>query len=263
MPPHPGQPAVELREASAGYPRRPVLRQLTALVPQSAVTVVVGPNGSGKSTLLSVLAGVLPLTGGRIERAHSSRPGFVVQRSAVPDTLPLTVRDTVAMGRWAHRGPWKRLGAHDRSVVEHCMDRLGIAALAGRQLGELSGGQRQRALVAQGLAQQADLFLLDEPTTGLDVRAKEHILGALDASAAEGVTVVQATHDLGAAREADHCLLLRDGRLMAAGRPDAVLTAGALQQVWDFPLPSVDPAADSAADLAAGAADERPGEVTA
>ncbi|MDJ1132176.1 zinc ABC transporter ATP-binding protein AztA [Streptomyces iconiensis] len=239
MPPPPEQQAVELRSAEAGYPLRPVLRQLTASVPQSAITAVVGPNGSGKSTLLSVLAGVLPLTAGTMERAHTSRPGFVLQRSAVSDTFPLTVRDTVTMGRWAHRGPWRRLTSHDRSVVERCMDRLGISDLAGRQLGELSGGQRQRALVAQGLAQEAGLFLLDEPTTGLDIRAKEGILAVLDGAAADGVTVVQATHDLVAARQADHCLLLRDGRLVAQGAPDVVLTDEALRHIWDFPVAAV------------------------
>ncbi|GAA2613349.1 zinc ABC transporter ATP-binding protein AztA [Streptomyces axinellae] len=215
-----------------------MLRQLDAAVPQSALTAVVGPNGSGKSTLLSVLAGVLPLAAGSVVRAHSARPALVLQRSAVPDALPLTVRDTVTMGRWAHRGPWRRLNAEDRSVVAHCMERLGISELAGRQLAELSGGQRQRALVAQGLAQESDLFLLDEPATGLDAHAKESILTVLDEVVAQGVTVVQATHDLAAARQADHCLLLRDGHLVARGTPEAVLTEGMLRQIWELPAPA-------------------------
>lgn len=139
------------------------------------------------------------------------------------------------MGRWAHRGAWRRLTARDRSVVRDSMGRLGILDLAERQLGELSGGQRQRALVAQGLAQEADLFLLDEPTTGLDMAARESISTVLGAAAAEGVTVVQATHDLNAARESDHCLLLQDGRLVEEGKPRDVLTDSALRRVWDFP----------------------------
>ncbi|MFG3257536.1 zinc ABC transporter ATP-binding protein AztA [Streptomyces sp. NPDC048172] len=235
---HDAPAEVALRDIDAGYRRRPVLRQLTAAIPQSANTVVVGPNGSGKSTLLGLLAGVLSPTAGTLERArHSrpSRPGFVPQRSAVSDALPLTVRDTVAMGRWAHRAPWRRSRAHDRSVVEECMRALGILDLAGRQLGELSGGQRQRALVAQGLAQEPDLFLLDEPTTGLDQRARAGIGTALDAAVAGGATVVQATHDMTAAREAHHCLLLQDGRLMAEGPPEEVLTGEVLRRVWGLP----------------------------
>ncbi|WP_369199793.1 zinc ABC transporter ATP-binding protein AztA [Streptomyces sp. PU-14G] len=234
MPP-PGPPGISLSNVAAGYPRRPVLRQLTASVPQSATTAVVGPNGSGKSTLLSVLAGVHSLTSGTMARHHTFRPCFVVQRSTVSDTLPLTVREVVTMGRWAHRGSWRRLTARDRLVVTDSMDRLGILDLAARQLGELSGGQRQRALVAQGIAQEADLFLLDEPTTGLDLAARETISAVLSASAAEGTTVVQATHDLTAARQSQHCLLLQDGRLEAEGTPGEVLTESALRRVWDFP----------------------------
>ncbi|MGY1439415.1 zinc ABC transporter ATP-binding protein AztA [Streptomyces reniochalinae] len=223
---------VSLRNIAAGYARRPVLRQLTASVPQSAITAVVGPNGSGKSTLLSVLAGVHPPTAGTIERSRSSRPCFVVQRSAVSDALPLTVRETVAMGRWAHRGPWRRLTAGDRRAVDDSMERLGIRELASRQLGELSGGQRQRVLVAQGLAQEADLLLLDEPTTGLDVAARESIATVMRDVAAEGTTVVHATHDLAAARESDHCVLLLDGRLIEEGKPQDVLTESALREFW-------------------------------
>ncbi len=118
--------------------------------------------------------------------------------------------------------------------MEVCLERLGIADLAARQLGELSGGQRQRALVAQGLAQEADLLLLDEPTTGLDASAQEAITEVLDEVTMNGVTVVQATHDLAAARRADHCLLLHDGRLLHEGLPSTVLTDEALRQVWQF-----------------------------
>ncbi|WP_202796998.1 zinc ABC transporter ATP-binding protein AztA [Kribbella flavida] len=219
---------------SAGYPGRPVLVGLDARIPAQLTTAVVGPNGSGKSTLLGVLAGVVPATAGTLAHRNESRPAFVVQRSAISDSFPLTVRDTVAMGRWARRGIWKRLTPQDRSVVDACLERLGIADLAARQLGELSGGQRQRALVAQGLAQESDLLLLDEPTTGLDATAQRAITEVLDEVTNNGVTVVQATHDLAAARRADHCLLLHDGRIVHEGSPDTVLTNEALARVWQF-----------------------------
>lgn len=231
----PGLADVTLRDAAAGYPRRPVLRQLTARIPQSAATAIVGPNGSGKSTLLSVIAGVLPLTAGSIERRGPGRAGFVVQRTTVSDTLPLTVREAVSMGRWERRGFFRRLTRHDREVVDQSMEQLGILDLAGRQLGELSGGQRQRALVAQGLAQRAALLLLDEPTTGLDIAARQSISEALRRATEAGVTVVQATHDLEAAQLADHCLLLRDGAVAAEGRPRDVLTEAELRRAWRLP----------------------------
>ncbi|MEU0652166.1 zinc ABC transporter ATP-binding protein AztA [Streptomyces albogriseolus] len=216
----------------AGYPGRPVLRGVSARIPKSASTVLVGPNGSGKSTLLGVLAGMIRPTSGDLHRTGDRPPAFVPQRGAVGDTLPLTVRQTVEMGRWGDRGPWRRLTRRDQATVDAALDRLEIQDLASRQLGELSGGQRQRALIAQGLAQESDLLLLDEPTTGLDPEARERIGTLLTALVADGVTVVQATHDLEAARTADACLLLRDGRLAGQGHPDQVLTPSAPAQLW-------------------------------
>ncbi|WOT39356.1 zinc ABC transporter ATP-binding protein AztA [Streptomyces coeruleorubidus] len=223
---------VRLAQLSAGYPGRPVLHQLDAEIPALATTALVGPNGSGKSTLLGVLAGVIRPTSGELHHAGNRPPAFVPQRGAVGDALPLTVRQTVEMGRWGERGPWRRLTRQDRATVDTALERLGIADLATRQLGELSGGQRQRALIAQGLAQESDLLLLDEPTTGLDPEARERIGALLTELVADGVTVVQATHDLEAARSADACLLLRDGRLAGQGDPEQLLTASTLARIW-------------------------------
>ncbi|MDK1342541.1 zinc ABC transporter ATP-binding protein AztA [Streptomyces sp. 378] len=220
------------RGLCAGYPGRPVLHQVSADIPALATTVLVGANGSGKSTLLGVLAGVIKPTSGDLHHDGDRPPAFVPQRGAVGDTLPLTVRQTVEMGRWVERGPWRRLTRQDHTTVDAALDRLGIRDLASRQLGELSGGQRQRALIAQGLAQASDLLLLDEPTTGLDPEARERIGALLTDLVADGVTVVQATHDLEAARTADACLLLQDGRLAGQGHPDQVLTTSALARVW-------------------------------
>ncbi|MFF0682905.1 zinc ABC transporter ATP-binding protein AztA [Streptomyces tendae] len=223
---------VRFSDLEAGYSGRPVLRQLTADIPALAMTALVGPNGSGKSTLLGVLAGVIDATSGQLRYAEGRPPAFVPQRGAVGDTLPLTARQTVEMGRWNERGPWRRLTRQDRIAVDSAMERLGVDDLAARQLGELSGGQRQRVLIAQGLAQQSDLLLLDEPTTGLDPEARERITALLTDLIADGTTVVQATHDLEAARSADACLLLRDGRLVGQGPPERVLTPAALSRVW-------------------------------
>ncbi|MGW8951931.1 zinc ABC transporter ATP-binding protein AztA [Streptomyces sp. NPDC055709] len=225
-------PRVRFTELCAGYPGRPVLQQLSAEIPTLATTALVGPNGSGKSTLLGVLAGVIHPTSGELHHDGERPPAFVPQRGAVGDTLPLTVRQTVEMGRWGERGPWRRLTRRDHSTVDAALDRLGIRDLASRQLGELSGGQRQRALIAQGLAQESDLLLLDEPTTGLDPEARERIGELLTTLIADGVTVVQATHDLEVARAADTCLLLQDGRLAGQGHPDQVLTISTLPRVW-------------------------------
>ncbi|MEV5999740.1 zinc ABC transporter ATP-binding protein AztA [Streptomyces griseomycini] len=223
---------IRFTELSAGYAGHPVLHELNGEISALATTALVGPNGSGKSTLLGVLAGVIQPTAGTLRHFGGRPPAFVPQRGAVGDTLPLTVRQTVEMGRWGERGPWRRLTRRDRVAVDSALDRLGIADLAARQLGELSGGQRQRALIAQGLAQESDLLLLDEPTTGLDPEARERMATLLTDLADDGVTVVHATHDLAAARSADACLLLREGRLVGQGHPEQLLTPPALARVW-------------------------------
>lgn len=225
------QPGVTLDGVCAGYAGQRVLHAIAARLPRGGVTALVGPNGSGKSTLLSTIAGVVTPSAGTVALADGA-PAFVVQRSAVSDRLPITVRETVAMGRWAHRGAWRRLTAEDHEIVTESLRRMGIAGLARRRLGSLSGGQRQRALVAQGLAQRSAVLLLDEPAAGLDAPAQRAISTALADAAADGVTVVHATHDLAEADRADHCLLLGDGRLVAEGTPNEVLTTGRLETAW-------------------------------
>lgn len=177
-------------------------------------SALTGSNGSGKSTLLSVVAGLLRPTSGRMSR-HPGTVALVAQRSQVPDTLPVTVREVVTMGRWAHRGPWRPLTRADRSIVAECIAALGLAPLESRPLAALSGGQRQRVFVAQGLAQRADLLLLDEPTIGLDDAAQRLIESALAAERARGATIVHATHDPRVIAAADGVVRLEAGRVVA------------------------------------------------
>ncbi|QVQ54781.1 metal ABC transporter ATP-binding protein [Spiractinospora alimapuensis] len=179
----------------AAYGRRVVLSDITLEIPGARITTLVGANGSGKSTLLGVLGGVGPTVTGEVCRHHRHRPALVVQRSAVPDALPVTVREVVTMGRWAHRGSWRRITAPDRAIVAESMEALGIAHLSRRPLASLSGGQRQRVLLAQGLAQRSDLLLLDEPETGLDSDTRHRLADVVSGLRARGITIVHATHD--------------------------------------------------------------------
>ncbi|MET9214499.1 MULTISPECIES: zinc ABC transporter ATP-binding protein AztA [unclassified Nocardia] len=218
---HTEDSAITIERLTAGYGATPVLTEVSATIPRGRVTAIVGPNGSGKSTLLGVLAGTVPIQAGRMTRDTTRRPAIVVQHTAIPPTLPLTVRDTVAMGRWARRGPWRRLTRADKAITHACLERMDLTALATRRLDTLSGGQRQRALLAQALAQESDLLLLDEPATGLDADSQAAIAQVLTEVGAAGVTVVQATHDPAEAARADHLLTLAEGRI-AAGRPGEV-----------------------------------------
>ncbi|RZS31142.1 zinc/manganese transport system ATP-binding protein [Herbihabitans rhizosphaerae] len=230
-----GKGTIVLRDLSASYGRREVLRRVTAEVPAARITTVVGANGAGKSSLLNVIAGVLPVSSGSVVTGGCGRPAYVTQHSEVSDSVPITVRAAVTMGRWAHRGPWRRLTRRDRAVVDDCLARLDITSIADRRLGVLSGGQRQRALVAQGLAQQSDLLLLDEPSVGLDLPAQARIEEALQDAGRDGVTVLRVTHDLTVAGRADHCLLLSAGTLLAEGPPNTVLTPERVATAWGVP----------------------------
>jgi ABC-type Mn2+/Zn2+ transport system ATPase subunit len=199
-------------------------------IASGTVTALIGPNGSGKTTLLHAIAGIAAPKGGELRRA-SRDVATVFQISPAVETLPLTVRETVTMGRYG-RGRWlRRLDAADRDAIERAMERLEVRALADRQLRELSGGERQRVLVAQGLAQEADLLLLDEPITGLDLVSRDRILHAIDDERAAGHTVVVSTHDLRDAKRADQVILLA-GRVVAAGPPQEVLDESRLAEAY-------------------------------
>jgi ABC-type Mn2+/Zn2+ transport system ATPase subunit len=196
---------------------------------------LVGPNGSGKSTLLRALAGLVPPRTGTPDVPARERRGavaFVLQATSVDRHLPITVHETVTMARYAVRGPFRPLRrAADRGAVRRALARMGVADLAHRQLHELSGGQRQRVLVAQGLALEAELLLLDEPVTGLDAVSRDRILDAVADERAAGRTVVVSTHDLDDARRCDLVMLLAN-RVVACGPPAEVLVGDVLAAAY-------------------------------
>ena len=177
-------PAATAADLVLAYGARIALSGATFELPAGASVALIGPNGSGESTLLRALAALLEPRSGRLDvPAWRTRGavGLVLQTTAIDGTLPVTVHEAVTMARYATRGPFGRMRAGDRAAVRRALERMDVADLAGRQIHELSGGQRQRALVAQGLAQEAELLLLDEPVTGLDVVSRELILAAVAA----------------------------------------------------------------------------------
>lgn len=206
---------VQVTNVSAHHGSVLAVDGVDATFPAGAVTAITGGNGSGKSTLIAVIAGVHPATHGRVRRPAGG-VAFVRQSWSAERPLPLTVRSAVAMGRWRDRGHWARLRTADHELVSHAMAQLGVTDLARRQLDALSGGQRQRVLVAQALAQQAPVLLLDEPTAGVDAPAQRWIENAMAAEAVRGVAVVHITHDPRSVRHADHHLHLHAGRLVDA-----------------------------------------------
>lgn len=235
-PPSPPTPAAALvaTDLQLGYDDHLALAPASFSLPEGASVALIGPNGSGKSSILRAAAGLLPPQSGTLTVAAATRPGgvaLVLQTTEVDRTLPLTVGEAVAMGRYPHLGLLRRAGAGDRAAVDRALERMDITDLRRRQIHELSGGQRQRVLVAQGLAQEADLLLLDEPVTGLDVVSRTLIDEAVAAERAAGRTILTTTHDLADARRADVVLLLAN-RLVAAGAPEDVLATEPLRDAY-------------------------------
>ncbi|GAB3605393.1 zinc ABC transporter ATP-binding protein AztA [Conyzicola nivalis] len=206
---------IELQNISVEHGGIRALNSVSVSIAAGEITALAGQNGSGKSTLLGVIAGTQEHRG-IAERRAGARIAFVVQRSAVPHSLPLTVHEVVSMGRWAHRAPWRPLTRTDREIVADSVAALGLQALERRPLHELSGGQRQRALVAQGLAQRAEILLLDEPAAALDDEARGLIDLAIAREARRGAAVVHATHDAAVIVAADRVIRLDAGRLVAS-----------------------------------------------
>ncbi len=218
-----------------------VLRDVSLLASSGEWLGVIGPNGSGKTTLLRAVSGAVsgeahielfgkPLASWAAhERAQ--RVAMVCQQSAV--SFDLTVRDVVMLGRAPHRGWFASFGENDTDVVEAAMEEVDVAAYADRSLTSLSGGEVQRAFLAQALAQDADLLLLDEPTTHLDVHYQFSLLDAVRRQVEKGRTVVAVVHDLEhAARYADQLIVLDDGRCVARGTPHEVLTPDLIANVF-------------------------------
>jgi manganese/zinc/iron transport system ATP- binding protein len=217
----PGAPALEARGLSSGYPgsAEPALRDVSLRVPVGARVALVGHNGAGKSTLLKAAAGLLPVLSGELRvygqpvGACHHRVAYLPQRGEIDWRFPVTVERLVLTGRYVHLGWLRRPGRRDREIAAEALERMGLAGLADRQIGQLSGGQQQRALLARALAQDADLLLLDEPLTAVDAQTRDAVSGVLADLQAQGKTAVVATHDLGRLEaEFDGALYLSEGR---------------------------------------------------
>lgn len=228
--------AVTARDLVLGYGTKVVISASSFEIPYGKITAVIGPNGSGKSTILNAIAGLIEPISGQIDIDPGRRNiSYVMQSTKVSDALPISVGEVVAMGRYARLGLYRRLRASDRDAILRAMDRVGISDLASAHLTNLSGGQRQRAFVAQGLAQDHRMLLLDEPLTGIDMTTAMAIDRVIHEEVDEGCAVIMTTHDLSEAGAADHVLLVA-GRVVASGPPDEVLTQDNLRAAYGAAL---------------------------
>jgi ABC-type Mn2+/Zn2+ transport system ATPase subunit len=213
-----------LEDLTVSYNRIPAVHHLSATFSCGSCVAILGPNGAGKTTLLKAIAGLLPIETGRIRfqgKLLNSTPGqtiaYVPQRESVDWDFPITVRGLVEMGRYPALGPWKKFGSSDEEVVREALEICDLSDLADRQISALSGGQQQRAFLARAWAQQADIYLLDEPFTGLDKNAAESFSKAMHRLRDSGKLLMASHHDLKSVPTLfDHVLLL-NGELVASG----------------------------------------------
>jgi manganese/iron transport system ATP-binding protein len=230
-------PTVELNGVTVYYNGHPALDDVSFRLGRGERVAVVGPNGAGKSTLFKVLAGILRPASGEVN-IYGHSPGghiciaYVPQRSQADWTFPVNVTDVVMMGRVGKIGLLRHPGRKDWEYVRQCLELVGMADLADRQIGELSGGQQQRVFIARALAQEAELMLLDEPLTGLDVSSQEDIFAIMDKLRQRQVTVLVATHDLNLAAERFDRLMLLNRRIIGFGQADEVFTPMLLAQAY-------------------------------
>jgi ABC-type Mn2+/Zn2+ transport system ATPase subunit len=225
-----------------GYGKHPVVEGVMLDMHPGELLVLIGTNGSGKSTLLKTLAGLIhPVHGdlhvlGQHAGQLPTRVAYLPQHPVSSHTLPLQVRDVVTMGRFAHLGLFKRTSSSDRAIVSSAMQRTGIDAQANKPIRDLSGGQQQRTHLAQVLAREAEILLLDEPTAGLDINGRKLVAELIAAERARGVTVVMATHELADAEHATSVLLLAQ-RVVSMGPPQEALRDEYLRECFGFTQP--------------------------
>jgi len=239
-------PLVEFHDVTVAYGRRPVVWHVDLAIESPCLFGIIGPNGAGKSTLLKAALGLVPLVGGDVRffgrplRDVRTRVGYVPQRETVDWDFPVSVMDVVLMGTYGRLGWFRRPGPRERRLAGESRDRVGLADVAGRQIGRLSGGQQQRVFLARALAQQADVYLLDEPMAGVDVRSQEGIFRVLAELRGEGRLVIVVHHDLRTAAEWFDRVALVDMRLVAAGATAEVLTPANLRRTYAGQLEILD-----------------------
>jgi ABC-type Mn2+/Zn2+ transport system ATPase subunit len=230
--------AVWLSGVTTGYDDRTALEGVDLAVEPGALLAIVGPNGAGKSTLLKLMAGLLPAWEGRVEvlgaepGRHARRVAYVTQAELVDWAFPVTVGDVVMMGRYPSLGPWRRPGAIDRRAVLDALTLVGMHGHETIQIGRLSGGQRRRVFLARALAADPDVYLLDEPVTGVDPTTQEDLMTILSAEARAGKTVVATTHDLAAAAEHFETVATVNRRVVAYGPSALVLDPDVLARTY-------------------------------
>lgn len=233
------QPLIELNNVTFGYGAQPVLEDICLHLHPGQFAALVGPSGAGKTTLLRLILGTLSFSQGEIcvqgealNGRSSPRIGYVPQLETVNWNFPVTVEQAVLMGRIKRSGRWPWPNAEAKRKLREVLDRLGIGDLAQRHIHDLSGGQQQRVFLARALIAEPELLVLDEPTTGVDIRTAENVLHMLAELNRQGMTILMTTHDLNAAAAHLPWVICLNHRIVAQGTPDEIFTPEILSETY-------------------------------
>jgi manganese/zinc/iron transport system ATP- binding protein len=230
--------ALNVRGLTVAYGDKPAIFSVDATFTAGQMTAIVGPNGAGKSTLLKAAMGVVPRLSGEVEvfgqpfEAARSRIAYVPQRASVDWDFPASVLDVVLMGLYREAGLLSRFSKRLKTHARDCLARVGMADFAPRQIGQLSGGQQQRVFLARALAQEADLYLLDEPFAGVDAATEKAIIEVLKGLRDAGQTVIAVHHDLATVPDYFDRVFLINVRAIAEGPVAEVFSAETLNATY-------------------------------
>jgi len=243
--------AIEVHDLTVAYRVQPVLWDIDLHLPEGKLIAIVGPNGAGKSTLLKSMLGLVkPVTGwvqifGRPYDDQRTRVGYVPQRESVDWDFPTTALDVVTMGLYGKIGWFRRPSKKHRDLAMKALEKVALAPFADRQISQLSGGQQQRVFLARALAQDADLYLMDEPFAGVDATTERAILELMRELRDQGRTVVAVHHDLQTVAEYFDHLVLVNMRLVASGPMQTTFNDHNLQQTYGGRLTALTQAAEA------------------
>jgi manganese/zinc/iron transport system ATP- binding protein len=230
--------ALQVSQLSVNYDKTPVLWDISCTVPAGKLVGIIGPNGSGKTTFLKSLLGLVPAISGKVDflglplKSIRKRIAYVPQRESVDWDFPITVRDLVLMGKYGQLGLFKWPRSADWAAADRCLEMVGMSAYGHRQISQLSGGQQQRVFIARALLQDADIYFMDEPFTGIDIASESIIMNLLRQLKGGGKTVFVVHHDLNTVESYFDWIIVLNMRLIACGKTQEVFNADTLNAAY-------------------------------
>lgn len=240
------QPIVEVHDLTVAYDNKPVLWNADFSIPKGKMVGIVGPNGAGKSTLLKSIMGLIPPASGfvkiynKVLRDVRSKVAYVPQKESVDWDFPAKVLDVVEMGRYGKKNLFTRLTKNDRDIAIEALKKVKMLEFSERHISELSGGQQQRVFIARALAQEADIYFMDEPFSGVDMTSEKTIVELLMELQKEGKTIFVVHHDLQSAMAYFDWMILINKRIVASGPISEVFNSELLQKTYGGNLSLLD-----------------------